>query len=1099
MLPKILSPTAPQDSFKLHLNTPRIYSALIQMDDFLFLGIKQNWLLYSTQKFRRLSGFTHNVKSNFFGFYMLIPNFTSSPFLHNLSCHFDSLFQPPSINYVGKHSCKEELVKCLFRCLQNNLSNIQGNWQLRGCIFIPAQIENLIAHDFRNSELCINGGFPSANDACPTKKKSGSCLIILKSFKKMLNKKVSGLWRNLLSGLAFCLYNKKCFQFTKSNKNIEQCEKRDYLEFSILYQEWLLWDLILHLTGFFSWISVFMGVLTNGKMPRRRPQRAQEIILSLISGSILDLGSIFSYCIFFKKRKNHSNDSILTWVLLCYSCYISLSNSYVGTFYIIFLSTVTVLSILSKRFKKYFFLLYYVILRLEIDDYFILIGYPYNTFHPLQVINMYRLYKTNIQYNYKLNYGNTSAVALARQVPETVPWCYIIKFMKRMKIFQIGQLFSFSCTIYILQFYVHFFFIILFIFIKAAVVGAATPCFWVGNPKSFSNDRFLGLTSSGCCDSFCMMVCDFWGLQIQFMAYQNNLTPIIFMIYNYSSSNIINPYHSPWTHIICLRKLSHNVEKDLMKYSRILYQSSDPLNSGLIPYSLLCYYLLSALTDSLVPGYSGFFPQSSTKQPKSVALHDGYCQHSPGSSKNNQQKVCTKYPNLNKALPIYIILIKNLKNVLRGLDDQALLIQPASLIIKKPEGYLTNSLKKSLIYGVKMSCSYLVYSELYQSSTAPNEPEKKMSCLTGPTLFDTGKIDKINSPSYHIWLGEFPPKVSTSSCGSALRLIQNPSMSFYVLRSGTELFPFPSASFLFYKFFKKINEKNTKYKKKKPKNILEYYFINLESNETWLHWLTSLPSLSLSIRPGEPWIIKAPYQSPAPGWQPVDPRILVLGVQPYQHQVKPSVLTCWRLKCGEKSGTGSASLANFQQIPILPLFMRTVHATILDGSDDVKKSAIFMRNVLQVRLHPPMKIMLFIKPDLLNEFHFWNGCHPGMSVPLGRLIFISQDLHKHQSHVIHTSMCGRVYKTSSSSLKVEYFPSPRKLNLDRKSSRIKTGTSAAFCCFFSSFLLDHSYFFLPYFLIDFSLIIFSILCRSKQIYYASTENCPEFNSLLSFC
>ncbi|KNZ63520.1 hypothetical protein VP01_11331g1 [Puccinia sorghi] len=28
-------------------------------------------------------------------------------------------------------------------------------YQLKGCIFIPAPIQNLIAHDFRNSELCI--------------------------------------------------------------------------------------------------------------------------------------------------------------------------------------------------------------------------------------------------------------------------------------------------------------------------------------------------------------------------------------------------------------------------------------------------------------------------------------------------------------------------------------------------------------------------------------------------------------------------------------------------------------------------------------------------------------------------------------------------------------------------------------------------------------------------------------------------------------------------------------------------------------------------------------------------------------------------------
>ncbi|KNZ54791.1 uncharacterized protein VP01_2854g3 [Puccinia sorghi] len=43
----------------------------------------------------------------------------------------------------------------------------------------------------------------------------------------------------------------------------------------------------------------------------------------------------------------------------------------------------------------------------------------------------------------------------------------------------------------------------------------------------------------------------------------------------------------------------------------------------------------------------------------------------------------SNYPPLNKALPIYILLIKHLKRVQHGLYYQALLIHPASLIITK--------------------------------------------------------------------------------------------------------------------------------------------------------------------------------------------------------------------------------------------------------------------------------------------------------------------------------------------------------------------------------------------------------------------------------
>ena len=44
------------------------------------------------------------------------------------------------------------------------------------------------------------------------------------------------------------------------------------------------------------------------------------------------------------------------------------------------------------------------------------------------------------------------------------------------------------------------------------------------------------------------------------------------------------------------------------------------------------------------------------------------------------------YPTLNKALPIYIILLKTLKRVQCGLYDQAQLIHPATQIIEKIKG-----------------------------------------------------------------------------------------------------------------------------------------------------------------------------------------------------------------------------------------------------------------------------------------------------------------------------------------------------------------------------------------------------------------------------
>ncbi|KNZ52087.1 uncharacterized protein VP01_36g11 [Puccinia sorghi] len=56
------------------------------------------------------------------------------------------------------------------------------------------------------------------------------------------------------------------------------------------------------------------------------------------------------------------------------------------------------------------------------------------------------------------------------------------------------------------------------------------------------------------------------------------------------------------------------------------------------------------------------------------------------------------YPTLNKALPIYMVLMKHLKHFQQGLYDHSLLIQPASLITEKINHDLTDALKKSIYY-----------------------------------------------------------------------------------------------------------------------------------------------------------------------------------------------------------------------------------------------------------------------------------------------------------------------------------------------------------------------------------------------------------------
>jgi hypothetical protein len=52
----------------------------------------------------------------------------------------------------------------------------------------------------------------------------------------------------------------------------------------------------------------------------------------------------------------------------------------------------------------------------------------------------------------------------------------------------------------------------------------------------------------------------------------------------------------------------------------------------------------------------------------------------------------SNYPTLNKALPVYIFLIKPLHSARFGLDDQAQLIQLADQMINKIHQYLAEAL-----------------------------------------------------------------------------------------------------------------------------------------------------------------------------------------------------------------------------------------------------------------------------------------------------------------------------------------------------------------------------------------------------------------------
>jgi hypothetical protein len=65
-------------------------------------------------------------------------------------------------------------------------------------------------------------------------------------------------------------------------------------------------------------------------------------------------------------------------------------------------------------------------------------------------------------------------------------------------------------------------------------------------------------------------------------------------------------------------------------------------------------------------------------------------------SEATEMLCASKYPSLNLALPVYMVLMKQLKRVQQGLYDQAQLIQPATQIIEKIEQYLRNALKKPI-------------------------------------------------------------------------------------------------------------------------------------------------------------------------------------------------------------------------------------------------------------------------------------------------------------------------------------------------------------------------------------------------------------------
>ncbi|KNZ54699.1 hypothetical protein VP01_287g2 [Puccinia sorghi] len=214
----------------------------------------------------------------------------------------------------------------------------------------------------------------------------------------------------------------------KCNRNIEEyAEERDFLEFYILYQECLLWGYLI-LCGiplvqtcnrmfqldkciheyFDKWKAAcenflfqedltllykrgvnLIGKYTDDKLEKRVPENkvtSLKLGLSLMRNKYILSNSechfvehlpffsslygidifLFQYFSFSLNKKNHSNDSILTCV--CYSLFYIQSINYiyiyiyVGTLYITFLSTVTVF-----------------ILRLEINDYFILIGYLYGS------------------------------------------------------------------------------------------------------------------------------------------------------------------------------------------------------------------------------------------------------------------------------------------------------------------------------------------------------------------------------------------------------------------------------------------------------------------------------------------------------------------------------------------------------------------------------------------------------------------------------------------------------------------------------------------------------------------------------------------------
>ncbi|KAA1124895.1 hypothetical protein PGTUg99_036481 [Puccinia graminis f. sp. tritici] len=97
------------------------------------------------------------------------------------------------------------------------------------------------------------------------------------------------------------------------------------------------------------------------------------------------------------------------------------------------------------------------------------------------------------------------------------------------------------------------------------------------------------------------------------------------------------------------------------------------------------------------------------------------------------------YPSLNSALPVYMVLVKHLKTVQKGLYDQSQLISPATQIIEKIDGYLRKALEKPSAkqYEEKQTDDLV---EL-QGTSSPKQSKKQKS---KPNIFEQEMFSTAN-------------------------------------------------------------------------------------------------------------------------------------------------------------------------------------------------------------------------------------------------------------------------------------------------------------------------------------------------------------------